>query len=88
MGLTPFMPFKPIGFAHNLVQFETKSWTGGPDSYEVAFDLNDRCATCSCMDSTCRKKNYYPIGDPRLCKHSRLASQILWPILARALEAI
>lgn len=86
MGLTPYQPFRPIGFAHGCVQFLTKSWTGGPDSYEVEFDLNGKTASCSCMDSTCRRKNHFPIGSKNLCKHGRLASTLLWPILARALK--
>lgn len=80
------MPFKPVGMAHGCVQFETKSWTGGPDTYEVEFDTSQKTASCSCMDSVCRKKNHYPIGARELCKHATLASQILWPVLARALK--
>jgi hypothetical protein len=83
--MTHFQPFKPTGMAHGNIQFLTKSWTGGPDEYEVEFDTSEKTARCSCMDSTCRRKNYFPIGSKSLCKHARLASTLLWPIIAKAL---
>lgn len=83
-----FQPFRPVGMAHGLIHFITKSWTGAPDEYEVIFNTNKTTMTCSCMDSSCRHKNYLPIGDSGLCKHSRLASEILWPILSRALKGV
>ena len=85
MGLTPFQPFLPTGAAHGLIHFSTRSWTGGPDTYEVCLDWHERTACCSCMDSVCRKKNYFPIGSPSLCKHGRKACELLWPTIARAL---
>lgn len=80
-----FQPFRPVGAAHGLVQFVTKSWSGLPDEYEVTFDTATKTATCSCMDSVCRKKNFLGIGDQGLCKHCRLASVLLWPTIAKAL---
>lgn len=81
-----FQPFRPVGMAGTLVQFVTKSWTGGPDDYEVTFDTHTQTVCCSCMDSTCRRKNHRPVGDAGLCKHCRLASKTLWPVIARALR--
>jgi hypothetical protein len=81
----PFQPFRPVGMAHGEIQFVTKSWSGGDGEYEVTFDCSSRSAHCSCMDATCRKKNFKRIGDHGLCKHSRLASEILWPVIERAL---
>lgn len=83
--MTHFQPFRPVGAAHGLVTFVTKSWTGLPDEYEVEFDTSERTVSCSCLDSTCRKKNHLPIGSAGLCKHSSLASKTIWPVIARAL---
>jgi len=83
---TPFQPFKPVGFDGTLLQFVTKSWTGGIDEYEVCFALDKMDVCCSCMDASCRSKNHRQIGDAGLCKHARLASQLLWPIIARSLR--
>ncbi len=85
--MRPFQPFRPVGFSHGLIQFVTKSWTGQPDEYEVTFDVASRNVTCSCCDSVMRRKNYLPIGDPGACKHSRLAADLLWPVIARAIGA-
>lgn len=82
-----FQPFQPIGCDGGLAQFWTESWTGAPGGYEVTFDINRSTVDCSCMDATCRKKNYKPIGDKGVCKHARLASEILWPVIAQALGA-
>ncbi len=81
-----FQPFQPIGLAHGQVQFHTDSWSGEQnEGYEVTFDLHKRTVDCSCLDATCRKKNFRPVGSPHLCKHGRLASELLWPVIAQAL---
>lgn len=86
MGLTCFQPFRPVGYAHGLVHFVTKSWTGAGTEYEVAFDVEESTVTCQCMDSVCRKKNFHKVGSPESCKHARMASLLLWPVIATALR--
>lgn len=87
-----FQPFRPCTNAHGIIGFVTKSWSDTIDpvtkelaEYEVEFDIASHNVHCSCCDSVMRRKNYLPIGDPRACKHSRLASELLYPIIARAL---
>lgn len=93
MGLGTWQPFRPIGCDGNLVQFVTESWSGAKDrdgktvEYEVHFDIGTQKAVCSCMDATCRQKNFKPIGDSGLCKHARKASETLWPVIKRAIGA-
>ncbi len=89
-----FQPFEPQTPEYPVVPFTTESWSGEKDEhgdpaiYWIEFECEKKIMRCSCMDATCRIKNYKPIGSPQACKHSRLASQILWPVIAKALGVV
>lgn len=72
--------------AHGTLWFHTPSWTDpAHEGYEIEVDLAERRVHCSCMDATCRKKNWKEIGKPGKCKHAQYWEDIVWPVIERAL---
>lgn len=91
MGLERIKPVIPVGSAHGLAHFVTASWSdlkvdGKVVEYEIVLDTNEWTMYCQCKDSVCRKKNYLPLGDEGLCKHSAWVAKNYWPIIARSLR--
>ena len=79
-GLTPIVF---IGADSDSMTFQTKSWSGTGETYEIDVSKRDGWIHCSCMDATCRHKSGHVLKteDRTPCKHVRRLLHMIGGVL-------
>lgn len=73
-----------VGRDSEFMYFQTESWSGTGEVYEIIWSIHEHTVTCSCMDASCRQKTWYVLGKEgqNICKHVRRLRETILPAIS------